>query len=383
MKKPPNQRQRLALEAMVEPEGLSAQVLRFLHWADSQRYSPATIYSQTYHLAGFAGWCRERGVRKFSQVDRQLLERYQRQFSRRLGRGGLPLSPVTIASVISSLRALFRYLVREGEVSENPAAELQVPRLGERLPRYVLSEEDVEHLFQGVDVSTKLGLRNRALLELLYSTGLRRAEVVKLEVTDLDFTRGTLLVRRGKGKKDRLVPLGVRAAMWVRRYLERSRPLLVGDPGERALFISSQTGTALSKNFIGRMVKNYLEAVDLGGRGACHLLRHTMATLMLENGADIRYIQQMLGHALLSTTQIYTKVALSKMQEVHRRTHPSERSRTARWLRRQRSAGVSREAPKAEARSDEPWKAPKAEDGSEDRWEEGSEDALEAPDEFL
>jgi integrase/recombinase XerD len=330
-----NQRARLAAEALRDPDGLSAAVLRFLHWAETLGRSPTALYSHTYNLAAFIRWCEERDVRRLQEIDRALLERYQRHLSLRTGADGLPLSARTQGAQLGSLRAFFRYLAKQRTLEHNPASELQMPRTGLRLPRHVLSADEAERLLAQPDLASARGLRDRAMLETLYSTGLRRLELVRLELSDVDFGRRALLVRQGKGGNDRLLPLGLRAAAWLGRYLEQGRPHLVRSPEERALFVSVQRGAALSKQSLGWLVSGYLEAAGLGGRGSCHLLRHTMATLMLENGADIRYIQEMLGHALLSTTQIYTRVALSRLEQVHAATHPAELGRTARMLRQQ------------------------------------------------
>ncbi len=167
----------------------------------------------------------------------------------------------------------------------------------------------------------QMGLRDRAILETLYSTGIRRMEVVNLTVYDLDMERGTLMVRQGKGKKDRMVPIGERAVAWLERYLNDTRPGLVVPPDDATFFLTS-SGEPLSPSRLTQLVREYVDAAEIGKRGACHLFRHTMATLMLENGADIRYIQEMLGHAELSTTQIYTRVSIRRLKTVHALTHP-------------------------------------------------------------
>jgi integrase/recombinase XerD len=173
-----------------------------------------------------------------------------------------------------------------------------------------------------------LGLRDRAIMETLYTTGMRRLELVNLKLWDLDLERATVTIRQGKGKKDRIIPLGDRTALWVRKYLDESRPALVSEPDEHVLFLSN-AGEPFSLDYLTEMVRGYVDAalsVDgkPGKRGACHLFRHTMATLMLEGGADIRFIQAMLGHADLKTMQIYTRVAVRQLQEIHRATPPAK-----------------------------------------------------------
>jgi integrase/recombinase XerD len=167
-----------------------------------------------------------------------------------------------------------------------------------------------------------MGLRDRAILEVFYSTGIRRSELALLRIFDVDSERCTLLVRQGKGKKDRIVPIGERALHWVKRYLDELRPKLVADPDEGVLLLGD-AGDALLLARLTDLVRTCVKRAELGKTGSCHLFRHTMATLMLENGADIRFIQQMLGHASLASTQIYTHVSIRKLQEVHAATHPA------------------------------------------------------------
>jgi integrase/recombinase XerD len=170
------------------------------------------------------------------------------------------------------------------------------------------------------------GIRDRAILEVLYSTGMRRRELIGLQLFDFDRECGTVMIRQGKGKKDRMIPIGERALGWIDRYQNEVRPeLVVGrDPATLATLFLTHTGEPFTPNRLTQLVRGYVQAADLGKSGSCHLFRHTMATLMLENGADIRYIQAMLGHAELSTTQIYTQVSIRKLKEIHTATHPGK-----------------------------------------------------------
>jgi integrase/recombinase XerD len=151
---------------------------------------------------------------------------------------------------------------------------------------------------------------------------MRRLELASLQLWDLDLERSTVTIRQGKGKKDRIIPLGDRTALWIAKYLEESRPKLVAEPDEQIVFLSN-AGERFSLDHLTDLVGRYVDEAEIGKRGACHLFRHTMATLMLEGGADIRFIQAMLGHADLKTTQIYTHVAIRQLQEIHRATHPA------------------------------------------------------------
>jgi len=166
-----------------------------------------------------------------------------------------------------------------------------------------------------------IGIRERAMLETLYSTGMRRSELAGLSVFDID--RGTVMIRQGKGKKDRMIPIGERALHWIERYQLEVRPELVVGRNCNALYLTN-LGEPFTPPRLTELVRDYVLAAKIGKTGACHLFRHTMATLMLENGADIRFIQAMLGHADLSTTQIYTQVSIRKLKEIHTATHPAK-----------------------------------------------------------
>jgi integrase/recombinase XerD len=161
-------------------------------------------------------------------------------------------------------------------------------------------------------------------LETLYSTGIRRSELINLKLYDIDVKNGSLMVRQGKGQKDRYVPLGSRAIRWLKRYLEEIRPSIVIEPDEGYVFVH-EFGEPFSKNRLSDMIKKHLRAAGVDKPGAAHLFRHAMATHMLTNGADIRFIQAILGHAQLTTTEIYTHVTIAKLKEVHAMTHPAER----------------------------------------------------------
>jgi len=185
----------------------------------------------------------------------------------------------------------------------------------------VLAVTDAESSLNQPNTNTDLGVRDRAILETLYSTGMRRMELVNLKLTDLDTERGTIMIRQGKGKKDRMIPIGERAITWIEKYVNDVRPALVASPDDGSLFMTTLS-ECFTPNRLTQLVRNYVQASGIGKSGACHLFRHTMATLMLEHGADIRFIQQMLGHANISTTQIYTQVSIRKLKEVHSITHP-------------------------------------------------------------
>jgi integrase/recombinase XerD len=251
-----------------------------------------------------------------------VLERYQRYLFLYRKKNGEPMSFRSQHSRLVPLRMWFRWLTRRNHLLHNPASELELPKLGQPLPKTIFSTHEVEEILQRCDVADPIGLRDRAILEVLYSTGIRRMEVIALKLYDLSLDRGVLLVRQGKGKKDRYVPIGSRAVAWLQKYIAEARPQLALEPDGMTVFLTAQ-GEGFSPDSMTSTVKARIDAAKLGKTGACHLFRHTMATLMHENGADIRFIQEILGHVKLETTQIYTHVSIRTLQQVHATTHPA------------------------------------------------------------
>ena len=285
-------------------------------------YSERTIESREHHLREFVKWCAERSLWRPSGITKPILERYQRHLYHHRKKNGQPLSFRSQHGCLVPVRALFKWLCRQNHLLANPAADLDLPRAEKRLPRHVLTASEAERVLARPDVAAPLGLRDRAMLEALYSTGMRRMELLGLKLYDLDQERGTVFVRQGKGKKDRMIPMGERAFGWVQRYLEEGRPALALTPDDGTVFLTS-AGQVFEAGRLTQIVRDYVTAADFGKKGACHLFRHTCATLMLEGGADIRFIQQLLGHEKLETTQIYAQVSIRMLKEVHTRTHPA------------------------------------------------------------
>jgi integrase/recombinase XerD len=311
---------------MTDPTVLELAVKRHLAWLEARGYAAATVEGRRRYLRELARWCSERSVERPDQLNREVLDAYQRWLSRRLKPDGTRLSRASQGVMLSAVTGFGRWLARERLVVANPAAELELPKRPSRLPKAVLTAAEAEQVLAVPDVTTLLGLRNRAILETLYATGVRRSELVGLDVGHVDLGRGVLAVRQGKGAKDRFVPLSERVAAWLRRYTADVRPHHQRRTTGDALFLSVR-GARLSHNHLGEVVRAAVEASGVGKSGACHLFRHTLATLMLEGGADTRYIQQMLGHAKLDTTQVYTQVSVSMLRTVYEGSHPGARLR--------------------------------------------------------
>ena len=256
-----------------------------------------------------------------NQVDRPLVERFQQSLFHHRKTNGEPLAARSQQFLLIHLRSWFSWLVKQGYLPYSPAAELELPKVVRRLPKAILSAQETEAVLAVPDINTPVGLRDRAIMETFYSTGIRRMELTRLSVQDVDRERGTLMIREGKGGKDRMIPIGERALAWIAAYRDQARPELVGLQDDGTLFLNS-LGNPLKPFHLTCLAGQYVKRSGIGKEGACHLFRHTMATLMLENGADTRYIQAMLGHASLETTQIYTKVSIRALKAIHTATHP-------------------------------------------------------------
>jgi integrase/recombinase XerD len=300
-------------------------------WRKMRAQSEHTITRDTPNLLRFIRYCEERAVHTPAEVGRPFIERYQRHLSREVKSDGKDLSVRAQLGYLLSVRGFFRYLCRERILMYNPSSDLLLPRVGKRLPRFVLTQQEAELVLSTPDIADPIGLRDRALLEVLYSTGIRRMEVVFLRRIDMDLVGLTVFVHQGKGKKDRVVPIGERAALWVRKYLAEAYPKLCGRHvpkiNEDFVFLTA-AGEHIAPNYLTEIVQKYVLKSGIGKPGSCHLFRHTMATLMLEGGADVRYVQAMLGHSQLSTTEIYTHVSIGKLKEVHAKSHPAKAYRT-------------------------------------------------------
>jgi integrase/recombinase XerD len=310
----------------------SHPLTRYMHahmeWMLTHNYSAQTVHSRRSALRRFIAWCAERHLDDPRAITPPMLERYQKSLFYYRKPDGQPMTLGSQHGCLAPLKTFFQWLAREHHILYNPASELMLPRLPKRLPRTLLAVEDVEAILREAVPDNASGVRDRAMLELLYSTGLRRMEVTNLAIYDIDLRRRLLFVREGKGRRDRVVPLGERAAAWVAKYLAEARPALMAADTE-ALFITD-LGEAVLCEHVQRKVKRCMELAGIHKHGSTHLFRHACATHMLENGADIRYIQALLGHSNLATTEIYTHVSIEKLQQIHAATHPARLARAER-----------------------------------------------------
>ena len=305
------------------PDVPLAHALRdFLVWSEATGISPFTVRQRSRAVRRFILWAMERSLTRPQDITLPILDRYQRHLYHYRKTDGQPLSFASQLTELVPIKAYFKWLARERRILYNPASELVMPKAPRQIPRYVLTVEEVERIIGEPDTTTLIGIRDRAVLEVLYSSGIRRSELVHLDVSDIDTRRGSLLVREGKGRRDRLVPLGERACRWVDKYLADVRPELLAVSEDGRLFLTDY-GEPFGVDWLGEYIKRYIQRAGVLVPGSCHLFRHACATHMLENGADIRYIQALLGHASLTSTQIYTHVSIQKLKAIHTATHPA------------------------------------------------------------
>lgn len=295
-------------------ESDAALLERFLDvlWLE-RGLTPNTLAAYRSDLEHFARWLGRQGG-GLLVAQREALLKYLQERSIEGAR------PRSTARLLSSLRRFYRYLVRERLREDDPSARIDSPKLGRPLPKS-LTEEEVEALLNAPDITTPLGLRDRAMLETLYATGLRVSELVGLTVTQLSLTQGMVKVI-GKGRKERLVPLGELAVEWLDRFMNESRPLLLSAGQPSASLFPSRLGEAMSRQAFWQLIKRYALLAGIGKSLSPHTLRHAFATHLLNHGADLRVVQLLLGHSSLSTTQIYTHVARERLKVLHAAHHP-------------------------------------------------------------
>jgi len=306
---------------------MNLNLIRFIEAATAWNWSRKSIVSYEQNIRYFIDWLTaETDVETLAEITPETLASYQVALLSMEKKNGERLSVGTHNQRITALKTFFRYLAEEGKLLSDPAASLRRPKQRQRLPQALITPKEAIRLLDSVKTTTPLGLRDRAILEVLYGTGIRNAEVRALEVTDFDPTGETLTIRSGKGDKDRMVPLGPVAAAMLRDYVTKARPQLARQRTVLNLFIS-KNGLPLDFKLVITIVRRHLKRAGIDKPVRPHRLRHACATHMLKGGADIRHIQKLLGHASLQTTQIYTRVEIGDLKAVHRRFHPRERGR--------------------------------------------------------
>lgn len=288
-------------------------------------WAKSTEHQTRFTLRELFTFAKSWGMEDLAEIGRNEIEKFlAEEHSLGIVRAYHSSPEMYMRTKASRLRPFFRWAVQMGLILQNPMEGLVTPKPAFLLPGSVLTQEEMKRLLEAPDTTTAAGLRNRAVLELMYSSGLRRMEVTGLDLSDVDIEGRTAFIRQSKGMKDRTVPFGADAQHWLRRYLEESRPFCEWESSELAFFLAKD-GLRLNKNRIFFMLKEYLPVAGITIRVTPHVLRHTCATHLIQAGADLRYVQELLGHSDIRTTQIYTHVAIHDLKEVHGEHHPRGR----------------------------------------------------------
>jgi integrase/recombinase XerC len=293
---------------------------RFVTYLVAERdASPYTVKNYSHEIGEFIEFAKGQGVTQLEQIDRTVLRLYLTWLAAEKKARG------SIARRLSELRSFGKFLMRQGVLKVNVFDTVSAPKLGQRLPEY-LEHDEAAALVTAPDTSTPAGLRDRAILEVMYASGLRVSELVGLNIDNVDLPRGQVRVW-GKGSKERVGLLGQPAIHALQAYLRDGRPKLVTKKSSQALFLNQRGGGRLTVRAVGMLLNKYAQRADVGGRVHPHLLRHTFATHLLDGGADLRVVQELLGHADLATTQVYTHVTQARARDVYRKAHPRSKTK--------------------------------------------------------
>jgi integrase/recombinase XerD len=303
---------------MTFPESLETHRRAFLESLRVRSYSPATQASYGRSLSVFFRFLSSRAVDDVREVSRQTVAEYQARLKTQ------SFTTWTQHAYLQAVRRFFEHLEKTDAILINPCADLRLPTLEDRLPRTILTPEEARAILNAPNTQKKVGIRDRAMLELFYSTGIRREEMTRLTIHDPDLQNGFLRVNKGKFAKDRVVPMGTRAVRWLREYLRNVRlPWSKAKTEERALWLSAQgKHPPICHQTIGVMIRKYAKAAGITRAVTPHVWRHTCATHLVANGANIAHVQRLLGHRSLQTTQIYTRVTIPEVKATHARAHP-------------------------------------------------------------
>lgn len=304
------------------PDKLNLHAEQFYEYLKIRNYRGATIKSYKSGMIKFLEYMESESLASLEEITPEAVYDFQAMLYRHEDKEGKPYSMRTQSAALSVVKSFFKYLYDTGRLKYNPAMAIKMPRPRHPLP-YVPAEEEIARLLASVDTTTLMGFRDRTIMEVLYAAGIRAQELCALCLYDVKLSGRELHIREGKGGRERIVPLTEIAASYMREYITRTRPKLLQYQSVQEVFLS-KNGKKLLKTDMTAMIKKYRELAHIEGKLSPHSLRHACATHLLKNGCDIRYIQQLLGHASLSTTQMYTKVEISELKAVHERCHPRE-----------------------------------------------------------
>ncbi|HOI42929.1 MAG TPA: tyrosine-type recombinase/integrase [Elusimicrobiales bacterium] len=300
---------------------------RYLGWLVATRYAEATVQGHTADISWLLRYLERNGIARIADVTPETLENYS-LWLRKLRNARRPdrkISPAHVSHRLATAKQFFGWLTKQMIILVDPSENLEVPRLPATLPQTILTQKEAQRLLDAPNLKSPVGYRDKALLEVLYSTGIRAGELFRLKVDDFDYRNRTLFVKEGKGGKDRVLPLPMIAAGYLKEYVDRVRPKFAkaGKRDEGILFIG-YTGSPLTLTRLAELFSRTTRAAGIDKRVTAMVLRHSIASHLLENGMDIRYIQEFMGHERLSTTQVYSKVTLDGLRKMYNKHHPKE-----------------------------------------------------------
>jgi integrase/recombinase XerD len=287
--------------------------------------SSYTIRGKASGLKRFFKWCLPKGVRYIDDINLELMDDYLEYLnSYRKPLDGEPLSKAQKRNLLTFVKTFVKTLYTKEVLSKHPLEHLELPSRGRQLPKALFSVDEIERILSQTLLFGMKGLRDRVILETFFASGIRRTELTFLELEDIDFNEQLLRINHGKGEKERIVPISKRACEWIAFYISKVRPMFTYIASTKALFLDNK-GKQYIPNKLSDMASGYVKLAGINRRGSCYLFRHATATTMLDNGADLRHVQEMLGHASINTTQIYTHVSRNKLSGVYKGSHPSAR----------------------------------------------------------
>ena len=293
---------------------------KFQEYMRSKDYSKRTVKDYGYQLNFFGRFLTTAGINKINDITKEIISNYQMSLLTQ----EKSISLETQYSRIVSVKSFFHYLAKTNQVLYDPTADIELPKRKKNIPKDIMTKKEIMKILSQPNPDTAVGLRDKAILELLYSTGIRNQEIRQLIVYDIDTTNNYVRITQGKGKKDRIVPLGEIAGNYIDEYINHSRPKLLNNQDTNILFITLN-GKAINHSNLIWMVKKYAKYAKIEKHITPHSFRHTCATHLLKNRASLRHIQELLGHASIETTQIYTRVDISDLKKAHKKYHPRER----------------------------------------------------------
>jgi integrase/recombinase XerD len=289
-------------------------------------YAPGTIKGHLFFLNRFINYLAEINITEIAAVTRDVVQDYQTHLYETINNRGEPNSVFHQNNNMKAVKAFFRFLKENDYLAGDPAKEISYAKTPKRLPRSILSGPEAKKVIHAPNTKTALGYRDRTILEVLYSTGIRNQELINITLNDVDYTEGFIRINSGKGNKDRVVPIGKIACRYIENYVKAVRPMLIKNPTNNHLFITIK-GNTLAHTVPGQAIRRSNRRAKIKKNITPHTFRHTCATLMLRNKANIRHIQELLGHATLGSTQVYTSVTITDLKEVHSKCHPREKDR--------------------------------------------------------